>query len=116
MVPAPQRPTQARPLRRLRPEPEPWKALALRNSQRLLRVDMRLLRRILQALLRETWPDCGFDLAIYLVSVPEITRLNEVFLRHKGATDVITFDYAEKAEPESPEPPSWPRSLTYSQC
>ena len=27
-----------------------------------------------------------------------MTRLNETFLRHKGPTDVITFDYAEKAK------------------
>ena len=60
---------------------------------------MRLLRQIVRALLRETWPDGSFDLAIYLVSAAEITRLNETFLQHKGSTDVITFDYAEKAEP-----------------
>ena len=29
-----------------------------------------------------------------------MTRLNETFLRHKGSTDVITFDYADK--PKSP--------------
>jgi len=74
---------------------------------------MRLLRRILQALLRETWRDRGFDLAIYLVSVPEITRLNEAFLQHKGSTDVITFDYAEKAESAFPEAPSWPRKRSH---
>ncbi len=55
-----------------------------------------LLRQIVQALLYETWPDGSLDLAIYLVSVPEITRLNETFLQHKGSTDVITFDYAER--------------------
>lgn len=36
--------------------------------------------------------DC-FELAVYLVGVEEITRLNERFLRHQGRTDVITFDY-----------------------
>ena len=58
---------------------------------------MRLLRRIVQALLRETWPEGGFDLAFNLVSKSEITRLNEAFLHHKGSTDVITFDYSERA-------------------
>ena len=67
----------------------------LRNRQRLRRVNLRLLRQIVQALLQETWPDGGFDLAIYLVAAPEMTRLNETFLRHKGSTDVITFDYTE---------------------
>jgi rRNA maturation RNase YbeY len=57
---------------------------------------MGLLRRIMQALLQETWRDGSFDLAICLVATPEVTRLNEAFLRHKGSTDVITFDYAER--------------------
>jgi rRNA maturation RNase YbeY len=59
---------------------------------------LRLLRRITRALLHEARPHGAFDLAIYLVAEPEMTRLNETHLRHKGPTDVITFDYAEKAE------------------
>ena len=71
------------------------RTLSLRNRQRIRRVDLRLLRRITQALLRETWPQGSFDLAIYVVAEPEMTRLNETYLRHKGSTDVITFDYAD---------------------
>ncbi len=56
----------------------------------------------MQALLREIWPDGSFDLALSLVSRSEITRLNETFLRHKGSTDVITFDYSERAELAGP--------------
>ena len=77
-------------------------ALALRNRQRLRRVDLRFLRRIVQALLRDTWPDGPFDLAIHIVAAPEITRLNEAFLHHQGSTDVITFDYAEQAMRRAP--------------
>ena len=76
-------------------------ALRNRNRQRLRRVDLRLLRRIARALLQETWPNGSLDLAIYIVGEPEITRLNETFLRHKGSTDVITFDYAEGVAPLS---------------
>lgn len=72
-------------------------SLTLRSRQRARHVDLRFLRRMVRALLRETWPNGGYDLAIYLVAAPEMTRLNETFLRHKGSTDVITFDYAEKA-------------------
>ena len=86
---------------RREPGPGPQRTLTLRNRQRLRRVDLRLLRRIVQALLRETGHDGSFDLAIYLVSAPEITLLNEKFLQHKGSTDVITFDYAEQAGPAS---------------
>ena len=81
-------------------------ALALRNRQRLRRVDLRFLRRIVQALLRDTWPDGPFDLAIHIVAAPEITRLNEAFLHHQGSTDVITFDYAEEMGLASPLPRS----------
>jgi rRNA maturation RNase YbeY len=70
--------------------------LTLRNRHRSRRVNLRLLRRIAQALLRETQPDGSFDLGVYLVAAPEMTRLNENYLQHKGPTDVITFDYAEK--------------------
>ena len=75
------------------------RTLTLRNRQRVRRVDLQLLRSIARELLRETWPERGFDLAIYLVAAPEITRLNETFLRHQGSTDVITFDYSNPAGP-----------------
>lgn len=73
--------------------------LALRNRQRRGRVDLRMLRRIVRALLREACPRAPFDLAIHIVSAPEITGLNETFLHHQGPTDVITFDYAEPTAP-----------------
>jgi len=78
------------------PVPGRQRTLTLRNRQHVRRVDLRLLRRTVQVLLRQAWPDGAFDLAIYLVAAPEMTRLNETFLRHKGPTDVITFDYAER--------------------
>jgi rRNA maturation RNase YbeY len=58
--------------------------LSLRNRQPVRLVDLRLLRRIVQALLRQTWP----------------------FLGHKGSTDVITFDYSENVAPGARLPPS----------
>jgi len=72
------------------------RSLALGNRQQIRPVNLRLLRRIVQALLREVWPVGSFDLVISIVAAPEMTRLNETFLRHQGSTDVITFDYAEK--------------------
>ena len=81
----------------IHPMPDPQRILSLRNRQRVRRVDMRLLRRIVSALLRKTRPHGNFDLAIYVVAEPEMTGLNETYLRHKGSTDVITFDYAEEA-------------------
>jgi probable rRNA maturation factor len=80
--------------------------LSLRNRQRVRRVDLRVLRRIAQALLRETWPEGHCDLGICIVAETEMTALNETFLRHQGSTDVITFDYAEIAR----QPSRLPRS------
>jgi probable rRNA maturation factor len=71
--------------------------LVLTSRQRIRRLDLRLLQRIAQALLDQLWPVGGLDVAIHVVGAPEITRLNEAFLRHKGSTDVITFDYSERA-------------------
>jgi len=72
--------------------------LCLRNRQRLRSIDLPLLRRIISALLEDLLPTRHFDLAIHLVRAPEITRLNETFLHHEGATDVITFDYTEQEQ------------------
>ncbi len=83
--------------------------LCLRNRQRLRSIDLPLLRRIIAALLEDLLPARPFDLAIHLVRAPEITRLNETFLQHRGATDVITFDYAGQAGPVAsllPRPPT----------
>jgi rRNA maturation RNase YbeY len=101
------RPQRSKPsARRDHPLPDRQRTLSLHNRQRVRRVDMRFLRRIVLALLRETWPHGRFDLAIYVVAEPEMTHLNETYLRHKGSTDVITFDYAEEAVPSSGLPGS----------
>jgi probable rRNA maturation factor len=86
----------------------PERSLALTNRQRIRRVDLRLLRRIVEALLAEVRPGGALDLAIHVVAAPEITRLNETFLHHKGSTDVITFDYSERVGQASRLFPSEP--------
>ncbi len=73
--------------------------LTLRNRQRASKVDLRLLRRIVLGLLEQFTDQPAFDLGIYVVGASEMTRLNETFLRHRGSTDVITFDYGEPAQP-----------------
>jgi probable rRNA maturation factor len=75
--------------------------LCLRNRQRTRSIDLRLLRQILLALLKDLAPARSFELGIHLVSAAEITRLNETFLHHAGATDVITFNYSSRRTPEA---------------
>lgn len=58
-------------------------------------VNLALLRRIARCLLAELLCARDFELGLYLVGPAEMTRLNEAFLRHKGPTDVIAFNYGE---------------------
>ena len=76
--------------------------LVLRNRQRICRVDLRLLRRIVKALLSVLPGPENCELGVYLVGSREITRLNETFLQHRGPTVVITFNYGEGAEGAPP--------------
>ena len=77
------------------PAPKTQRKIFIRNRQRAREVDLRQLRKLLRTLLEELLAINTFELSLYLVSAKEITRLNETFLRHRGATDVITFDYAD---------------------
>ncbi len=84
---------------------KPTRTLTLQNRQCTLPVNIRLLRRIARALLQDLLQIEDFNLGVYLVSSPEITRLNESFVRHKGSTDVITFDYSAASPTANRNPP-----------
>ena len=64
-----------------------------RNRQRARKLDLRLFKKILLSALKDLCVG-QFELGIHIVGEAEMTRLNETFLRHKGSTDVITFDYS----------------------
>jgi len=81
-------------------EPCPRRVLACHNRQRSRRIATERLRRIIKTLLDESLEITDYELSVCLVSTPEITRLNETFLNHEGATDVITFDYSERSRPK----------------
>jgi probable rRNA maturation factor len=66
--------------------------VAIANRQRARKVNRRLLNQITASLLADLQIEDA-ELGINLVAAPEMTRLNEEFLGHKGSTDVITFDY-----------------------
>ena len=75
--------------------------LLVRNHQRTCCVNVSLLRQISRNLLRDVFAQREVELAVHLVGRKEITRLNETFLRHKGGTDVIAFDYRDEPESET---------------
>jgi len=67
-------------------------SVTIANRQRVRRINLRLLKKITAALLAELEIQKA-EIGICLVAAPEMTRLNETFLKHKGSTDVIAFDY-----------------------
>jgi probable rRNA maturation factor len=73
--------------------------LALRNRQRVRRINLRLFRNLTCTLLLELVGGEDCELCIHLVGAREMTRLNETFLQHKGSTDVITFNHANRQSP-----------------
>ena len=70
-------------------------SVTIANRQRVQKINLRLLKQIANALLTELEIEKA-EIGICLVAAPEMTRLNETFLRHDGSTDVITFDYRDK--------------------
>jgi len=86
----------------------PGLALTIRNRQKTRAVNLRLLRRIVTTLLNDLLQIQHAELGIVVVAAPEITHLNETFLRHAGPTDVIAFDYSTAAN-TSPSPIEWER-------
>jgi len=72
--------------------------VAFANRQRTKKINLRLLKQIVEALLADS-KITKVELEINLVAAPAITRLNGNFLHHKGPTDVIAFDYGNKTDP-----------------
>ena len=70
--------------------------VVIANRQRTRKINTRLLKQITGALLADM-KITKAELGVNLVAEPEMTLMNETFLRHAGSTDVITFDYADSA-------------------
>ena len=78
--------------------------IAIASYQRTKKINLRLLKQIARALLAELEIE-NADIGVCLVGAPEMTRLNETFLKHAGSTDVIAFDYsAPKSRKRDPSP------------
>jgi len=76
-------------------------SVTIANRQRVQKINLRLLKKITAALLAELETQRA-EIGICLVAAPEMTRLNETFLKHKDSTDVITFDYRTEGRAGSP--------------
>jgi probable rRNA maturation factor len=71
-------------------------SVIISNRQRTKKINTRLLKQIVNESLAEL-KISEAELGVNLVATMEMTWVNEAFLKHKGSTDVITFDYANKA-------------------
>ena len=91
--------------------------IAVVNRQRTRKINLRLLGKITSALLTELEIEKA-EIGICLAAAPEMTRLNETFLRHAGSTDVITFDYANDVAQASrlPRPSNRRQSSSRDGC
>lgn len=69
--------------------------VVIANRQRVKKIDSRLLKEIVSAILAELKIK-NAEIEINLLGAKEMAALNETFLNHQGSTDVITFDYADK--------------------
>lgn len=67
--------------------------LVIRSRQRLRFLNGPLLRRIARHIVESELDVHDYELGIHVVDATEMTRVNLAFLKHKGSTDVITFDY-----------------------
>jgi probable rRNA maturation factor len=86
-------------------------SVTIANRQRVQKINLRLLKKIADALLAELEMQKA-EIGICLVDTPEMTQLNETFLKHKGSTDVIAFDYAETGRAGSPLPADGAHGVT----
>lgn len=74
------------------------RVIAILNRQRKKRVNRARLTQIIHALL-DRRKLVEVQLGIVLVGGKEMACVNETFLRHKGSTDVITFDHGDQTTP-----------------
>ena len=67
--------------------------IRITNRQRARKIDVKRLKSAIQQTL--DWQKVErADIGVRIVGEVEMTRLNETYLQHAGATDVITFDYS----------------------
>jgi probable rRNA maturation factor len=76
------------------------RVLVVRNRQRARPLNTKFLRNVLRALLIDELSQDDFEIGVSIIGEVAMTRMNEGYLRHKGSTDVITFDYTDASRPK----------------
>jgi len=83
-------------------------SLSISNRQQKLRLQTGQWRVFTAAIIRDLPGIATFELGVYIMGTAEIVLLNETFLRHRGSTDVITFDYSPAESDGATEPGAAP--------
>jgi rRNA maturation RNase YbeY len=73
----------------------PLRVMTVANRQRACSIHGGCLRRLIRFHLEEQLQLTRYDLAIHLLGITRMAEANAVHLKHEGATDVITFNYAD---------------------
>jgi len=74
--------------------------IVVRNRKRARPLKTKFLREIVRTLLVEELSRDQFEIGIFIIGEAAMTRMNEGYLRHKGSTDVITFEYTDASHPD----------------
>jgi len=67
--------------------------LSMRNHQREVKIDSPALRWRMRWLLDVGLAWSEYEIGVHFISSRRMAKLNERHLLHKGATDILTFDY-----------------------
>jgi len=71
----------------------------VRNRQATRKIDTSCLQTILSKLIEDELDVREYEIGVLLVARPEMAKINQTYLHHKGSTDVITFDYGDSKLP-----------------
>jgi len=76
------------------------RVLVVRYRQRARPLNTKFLREIVRVLLVEELSQDDFEIGVAIIGEEAMIRMNEGYVRHKGSTDVITFDYTDTSRPK----------------
>ena len=77
------------------------KSLTVQNRQRVFKISSKKIQEAVRCIMDVLFRYKAYHLSIILINEKRMAEINQEHLNHKGATDVITFDYSEGNLPNS---------------
>ena len=75
--------------------------LSVQNKQRTFKISSELMKQIAQSIIDELLQNKNHKLSIVFIGKNKMAELNKKYLKHKGPTDVLTFNYPDESPPKS---------------